>query len=69
MTTGRSWCVAAAVTATAGRPGHAALTARAWLDPLAARAQIRSERRIRNLAGQRSLRSQPRQPRERSHWI
>jgi hypothetical protein len=69
MTTGSIRRVADAVTATAGRPGQAALSARAWLDTLAARAQIRSERRIGNLASLRSLKSQPRQTRVRSSWI
>ncbi|GAB4659271.1 hypothetical protein MOKP64_15710 [Mycobacterium avium subsp. hominissuis] len=38
---------AAAITAAAGRPGHAADTARAWIDSVTARAQLRSERRLR----------------------
>lgn len=68
MTSGSSWRVAA-VTATAGRPGHAARMARAWLDTLAVRAQIRSERHIRNPTSRRSVRSQARQTRVRNGWI
>ncbi|MCV7034825.1 MULTISPECIES: hypothetical protein [Mycobacterium] len=45
---------AAAAATAPGLPGTAAATARAWIDTLHARAQIRSERRIR----------QPRPP----HW-
>jgi hypothetical protein len=47
MTTGFETVItqraAAAATAAAGRLGHAAHTARAWIDSLTARAQIRSE--------------------------
>lgn len=39
---------AAAIAATAGRPGPAANTARAWIDSMTARAQLRSERRLRH---------------------
>jgi hypothetical protein len=38
---------AAAITAAAGRPGPAANPARAWIDSMTARAQLRSERRLR----------------------
>jgi hypothetical protein len=38
---------AAAITAAAGRPGPVATTARAWIDSMTARAQLRSERRLR----------------------
>lgn len=38
---------AAAIAAAAGRPGPAANTARAWIDSMA-RAQLRSERRLRH---------------------
>jgi hypothetical protein len=37
----------AAVTAGTGRPGPAAHTARAWIDSLTARAQLRSDRHTR----------------------
>jgi hypothetical protein len=51
MTTGFETVItrraAAALTAAAGRPGPAAHTARAWIDGLTARAQIRSERHAR----------------------
>ena len=51
MTTGFDTIItcraAAAVTAGTGRPGPAAHTARAWIDSLAARAQLRSERHAR----------------------
>jgi len=40
--------VAAAIAAAAGRPGPAANTARAWIDSMTARAQLRSERRRRH---------------------
>lgn len=69
MTSASTWRVAAAVTATAGRPGHAARTARAWLDTLAARAEIRSERHIRNSASRRWVTSQARQTRVCRGWI
>lgn len=39
---------AAAVTGGASRPRPAAHTARAWIDTLTARAQVRSERQLRN---------------------
>ena len=39
---------AAVVAAAAGRPGPAAHTARAWIDSMTARAQLRSERRLRH---------------------
>lgn len=39
---------AAAIAAAAGRPGPAATTARAWIDSMTARAQLRSERRLRH---------------------
>lgn len=39
---------AAANAAAAGRPGPAAITARAWIDGMTARAQLRSERRLRH---------------------
>ena len=39
---------ASAITAAAGRPGPAASTARAWIDSMTARAQLRSERRLRH---------------------
>ena len=39
---------AAAIAAAAGRPGPAASTARAWIDSMTARAQLRSERRLRH---------------------
>jgi hypothetical protein len=42
---------AAVITAAAGRPGPAAHTARAWIDSLTTRAQLRSERRVRQHAG------------------
>ena len=42
---------AAVVAAAAGRPGPAAHTARAWIDSMTARAQLRSERRLRQNAG------------------
>ena len=51
MTTGLDTIItyraAAAVTAGTGRPGPAAHTARAWIDSLTARAQLRSERHAR----------------------
>lgn len=40
--------VAAAIAAAAGRPGPAATTARAWIDSMTARTQLRSERRLRH---------------------
>jgi hypothetical protein len=44
---------AAVVAAAAGRPVPAAHTARAWIDSMTARAQLRSERRLRHArAGQ-----------------
>lgn len=53
MTTGletaiTSRAAAAVVAAAAGRPGPAAHTARAWIDSMTARAQLRSERRLRH---------------------
>jgi hypothetical protein len=39
---------AAATAAAAGRPGPAANTARAWIDTMTARAQLRCERRLRH---------------------
>ena len=39
---------AAPIAAAAGRPGPAANTARAWIDSMTARAQLRSERRLRH---------------------
>ena len=39
---------AAVVAAASGRPGPAAHTARAWIDSMTARAQRRSERRLRH---------------------
>ena len=36
-----------AITAAAGRHAPAASTARAWIDSMTARAQLRSERRLR----------------------
>ncbi len=51
MTTGLETAItsraAAVVAAAAGRPGPAAHTARAWIDSMTARAQLRSERRLR----------------------
>ena len=51
MTTGLDTIItyraAAAVTAGTGAPGRAAHTARAWIDSLTARAQLRSERHTR----------------------
>jgi hypothetical protein len=45
--TGSTSRAAAAVTGGSGRPGPAAHTARAWIDSLTARAQLRSERHAR----------------------
>lgn len=39
---------AAAIAAAAARPGPAATTARAWIDSMTTRAQLRSERRLRH---------------------
>lgn len=39
---------AAAIAAAAGRPEPAASTARAWIDSMTARDQLRSERRLRH---------------------
>ena len=47
---------AAVVAAAAGRPGPAAHTARAWIDSMTARAQLRSERRLRQNAGRAAQR-------------
>jgi hypothetical protein len=47
---------AAVVAAAAGRPGPAAHTARAWIDSMTARAQLRSERRLRQNAGRATQR-------------
>ena len=47
---------AAVVAAAAGRPGPAAHTARAWIDSMTARAQLRSERRLRQSAGRATQR-------------
>ncbi|SOJ57001.1 hypothetical protein MSIMFB_04479 [Mycobacterium simulans] len=39
---------AATIAAAAGRPGPAASTARAWIDSMTARAQLRAVRRLRH---------------------
>jgi hypothetical protein len=46
--TNRAAAAIAAIAAAAGRPGPAATTARAWIDSMTARAQLRSERRRRH---------------------
>lgn len=48
-----------AVTAAASRSRPAAHTARAWIDTLSARAQIRSERRVRHSRPQPATRWTP----------